>query len=82
MKYALRAAITALSIANIPPAMAGDSSLNPDTFFTRLPGATAEAPAENVPSTERSGQAAQADTQPARGPWLFPPVGKYLDRQG
>jgi hypothetical protein len=78
MKYALRAAITALSIANIPPAMAGDSSLNPDTFFTRLP----DAPAEAAAQTGRSGQAVQAATQSARGPWLFPPIGKYLDRQG
>jgi hypothetical protein len=82
MKYALRAAITALSIANIPPAMAGDSSLNPDTFFTRLSDAPAEASAQNVPSTGRSGQAVQAAPQSARGPWLFPPIGKYLDRQG
>jgi hypothetical protein len=78
MKYALRAAITALSIANIPPAMAGDSSLNPDTFFTRLPGATAEASAQ----AGQSGQAVQAATQSRHGPWLFPPIGKYLDHQG
>lgn len=76
MKFVLRAAVTALSIANIPPAMAGDSSLNPDTFFTPGPGATTEAPAQNIPPTGRP----EPETRSERSPWLFPPIGKYLDR--
>ena len=33
----------------------------------------AQAPTENVPS--------RADTQAGHSPWLFPPIGKYLDQR-
>ena len=80
MRFVLRAAIAALSIGSIPPAIADEGGPNPNTFFTELPGVIAQAPAQNVPSidTTQREQALRADT--GRGPWLFPPIGKYLDQ--
>ena len=80
MRFVLRAAIVALSIGSIPPAIAAQGGPNPNTFSTELPGVIAQAPAQNVPSidTTQRGQALRADTD--RGPWLFPPIGKYLDQ--
>jgi hypothetical protein len=79
MRIMLRAAIAALSIGSIPPAIADEGGLNPNTF-TELPGVVAQAPMENVPSldTTQRRQALRADT--GRGQWLFPPIGKYLDQ--
>jgi hypothetical protein len=81
MKFVLRAAIAAVSIGSIPPAMAGEGGPNPNS--TEVPGVIAQAPAQNIPSIDAKqyGQAAQAYTQPGRGPWLVPPIGKYLDLQ-
>jgi hypothetical protein len=70
MMFVLRAAILAVSIGSIPPAIADEGGS----------GAIAQAPAQTVPSidTTQRGQALRADT--GRSPWLFPPIGKYLDQ--
>jgi len=80
MKFAIRAALAALSIGSIPPAFAEESGPNPNTFFTERPGVIAEAPAQNAPATTQRGQELQGHTQSSQGPWLFPPIGKYLDQ--
>jgi hypothetical protein len=72
MKYTLRAAIAALSIGSIPPAMAGDGSSNPTTVLTEI----AHAPA---PTEQR--QSAQTDARSGHGGWLFPPIGNYLNQR-
>ena len=80
MKFVLRAAIAAVSIGSIPPAMADVGGLNRNT---EVPGIVAQAPTQQVPSiaTAQPGQAAvQADPQFGRGLWLFPPIGKYRDQ--
>jgi hypothetical protein len=79
MKFAIRAGLVALSIGSIPPAFADESGPNPNTPFTALPGVIAEAPAPNA--VTQSGQELHTYTQSSRGPWLFPPIGKYLDQQ-
>ena len=79
MKFAIRAGLVALSIGSIPPAFADESGPNPNTIFTELPGVIAEAAAQNA--TMQGGQELQTSTQSSRGPWLFPPIGKYLDQQ-
>jgi hypothetical protein len=82
MKFAIRAALFALSIGSIPPAFAGESGPNPNMSFAQLPGVIAEVPAQNAPvAPALRGQELRADTQSSRGPWLFPPIGKYLDQQ-
>jgi hypothetical protein len=84
MKFMLRAAIAAASIGSIPPAIADESGPSPGTALTALPAITAQVPTQNVPSiaTAQRGQAAvQTDTRPGHGPWLFPPIGKYLDQR-
>ena len=75
MKYTLRAAIAALSIGSIPPAMAGEDGFNPNTVVTEIPGVTAHAPAQ----TEQR-QSAQTNAQSGHG-WLFPPIGNYLNQR-
>jgi hypothetical protein len=80
MKFLLRAAITAVSIGSIPPAMADAGGLNHNA---EVPPIIAQAPTQQVPSiapAPRGQAAAQADTQIGHGPWLFPPIGKYLDQ--
>jgi hypothetical protein len=79
MKFAIRAGLIALSIGSIPPAFADESGPNPNTSFTELPGVTAEAPAPNATTQRR--QELHTYTQSSRGPWLFPPIGKYLNQQ-
>ena len=76
MKFLLRAAITAVSIGSIPPAMADVGALNPNT---EVPAIIAQAPTQQVPSVAPA-QRGQADTQVGHGSWLFPPIGKYLDQ--
>jgi hypothetical protein len=76
MKYTLRAAIAALSIGSIPPAMAGDSGSNPNTVFTETPGVIMHTPAR----TEQR-QSAQTDAKSNHGGWLFPPIGNYLNQR-
>lgn len=80
MKFVLRAAMTALSIATIPPAIAGGGIADPSTVLTELPGAIAQVPVQNAPSIATA-HGGQADIQPGHGPWLFPPIGKYLDQR-
>jgi hypothetical protein len=80
MRLLLRAAMAAVSIGSIPPAMAGESAPNPNTF-TDLPGVIAQAPAQTVPSVETAQRGAlHPDTHASYSPWLFPPIGKYLDQ--
>ena len=63
MKIMLRAAIAALSFANIGSAIAseGDGGTAPHTFFTELPGVVAQAPMQNAPSiaAAQNGQVGQ-----------------------
>jgi hypothetical protein len=74
MRRLLRAAIAAVSIGSIPPAMADP---NPNTVFTQLPEVIAQAPAQTVLSIDT----AQTDIHSGRGTWIFPPIGKYLDQR-
>lgn len=76
MKFAIRAGLVALSIGSIPPAFAGESGTNPNMSFTD-PGIIAEAPTQNAPAQRE--RELRTDTQSSRDPWLFPPIGKYLD---
>jgi hypothetical protein len=74
MKIILRAAIAALGIASIGPAFAGEiEGIQPDTFFTQLPGVIAMAPVQDPSvATAQSGQAAHIyATQSSRGTWLY-----------
>ena len=81
MKFAIRAALAALSIGSIPPAFAAESGPNPNTLSGEFPGVIAEAPAQNAPSAATTGrQGLQSYARSGRGPWLFPPIGKYLDQ--
>ena len=75
MKIMLRAALAALSIASIGPAIAGEGGPEANTFFTELPGVIAQAQVQNAPvATAQNGQAAQAYVTNSRGgTWLFPP---------
>jgi hypothetical protein len=78
MKFAIRAGLIALSIGSISPAFAGESRHNPNMS----PVVIAEAPAQNAPvATTLRGPELRTNTQSSRGPWLFPPIGKYLDQQ-
>jgi hypothetical protein len=72
----LRTAILGVSIGSIPPAIADEGASN----FTQPPSLIAQAPAQGAPS-DGAAQSGHA-LQPSRGPWLFPPMGKYLDLQG
>ncbi len=83
MKYTLRAAIAALSIGSIPPAMAGEGGSNPNPVFTEIPGVTEQAPAQTVPGldTIQQRQSAQTNGQSGRRGWLFPPIGNYLNQR-
>jgi hypothetical protein len=76
MKYTLRAAIAALSIGSIPPAMAGESGSNPNTVVTEIPGVVEHAPAR----TEQR-QSVQTEVRSGHGGWLFPPIGNYLNQR-
>ena len=81
MKYMLRAAIAALSIGSIPPAMAGEGGSNPNTVFTEIPGAVA--PAQTAPGfdTVQQRQSAHTNVQSGHGGRLFPPIGNYLNQR-
>ncbi len=83
MKYTLRAAIAALSIGSIPPAMAGEDGSNPNAVFTKIPGVITHAPAQTVPGldTIQQRQSAQTNGQSGRRGWLFPPIGNYLNQR-
>ena len=79
MNYTLRAAIAALSIASIPPAMAGQDGPNPNTVFTEIPGVIAHAPDQTTPAADTAQQS--QSTQIGHGEWLFPPIGNYLNQR-
>ena len=83
MKYTLRAAIAALSIGSIPPAMAGEGASNANTVFTEIPGMIAHAPAQTAPGLDavQQRQSAQTNVQSSHGGWLFPPIGNYLNQR-
>ena len=68
MKIMLRAAIAALSIASIGPALAdGGEGTVANTQFTELPGVVAQAQGPNVPTYAQNGQQnRQAQTQQAQ----------------
>jgi hypothetical protein len=76
MKAILRATVAILSLASIGTAYA--ESAQDITQFTQIPTVVAQAPSRNATSVDiaRSG-----DSQSGHGPWLFPPIGKYLDQQ-
>jgi hypothetical protein len=74
------AAVAAMGLAN-GVAYAEGYGPAPNTQSTAIPGFVAQAPTDHVPS--------QADAQPVlerldptrrHSPWLFPPIGKYLDQ--
>ena len=77
MKIMLRAALAALSIANIGSAYAdSEGGQIANTQFTEIPGFVAQAPAQNAPAvaTAQNGQRVQTYvTQSSHGTWLFPP---------
>jgi hypothetical protein len=61
--------------------MAGEGDPNPNTLFTELPGVVAQAPARTSPSIDTAQRGApQTDAHASHSPWLFPPIGKYLDQ--
>jgi hypothetical protein len=74
MYIMLRAAIAAVSIANIGPAYAEGTVAN--TRFTQVPGVVAQARPQDSPliATAPNGHASRSNATT----WLFPPVGKYL----
>jgi hypothetical protein len=83
MKTTLLAAAAALSLGAGAAYADGDQGTVPNTFFTELPGVVAQAPGQNVPGSVpgQNGQPGQTYSQSAHGPWLFPPIGKYLDQR-
>ena len=76
MNYMLRAAMAALSIGSIPPAIAAVGGANPSNAFTDIPAVIAQAPTQ----AERR-QSAQTSAQSGHGGWLFPPIGNYLNQR-
>jgi hypothetical protein len=66
------AAVAAMGLASGVAYAEGDGSAA-NTQSNEITGVVAQAPTENVPS--------HADTQPGHSPWLFPPIGKYLDQR-
>jgi hypothetical protein len=91
MKTMLLAAAAGLSLVASTAAYAdGGNGPAANTFFTQLPGVVAQADVPNAPTyaQNRPAQTQQAQngqephvTQSGRSPWLFPPIGKYLDQQ-
>jgi hypothetical protein len=65
------AAIAAIGLASGVAYAEGDGPAA-NTQSTEIHG-VAQAPTKNVPS--------HADTQAGHSPWLFPPIGKYLDQR-
>jgi hypothetical protein len=91
MRTTLIAAAAGLSLAASTVAYAdGGQGIEPNTVFTQLPGVVAQADVPNASAyaQNRQVQPQQAQngqryaTQSSRGPWLFPPIGKYLDQAG
>src|ERR1700760_1399002 len=67
----LRAALFALSIGSISPAMAG----------TDVPNAITQVPAQlnQVINPAQQSQLAPNEARPGHGAWVFPPIGNYLN---
>jgi hypothetical protein len=72
MKTMIIAAVAAMGLASGVAYAEGDGPAA-NTQSTEIPSVVAQAPPENVPS--------HADTQAGHSPWLFPPIGKYLDQR-
>ena len=72
MRTMIIAAVAAIGLASGMAYADGDGPAA-NTQSTEIPSVVAQAPTENVPS--------HADTQPGHSPWLFPPIGKYLDQR-
>jgi hypothetical protein len=66
------AAVAAMGLASAVAYAEGDGAAA-NTQSTEIPGVVTQPPTENVPS--------HADTQTGHSPWLFPPIGKYLDQR-
>lgn len=75
MRIMLRAAIAAVSFANIGSAYAGDGTA-PNTVVAWLPGVVEQAPAQHAPpvAAAQNGQTMLAyATQSNHGTWLYQP---------
>jgi hypothetical protein len=85
MKTMIIAAAAALSLA-AGSAYADGGDVAANTQFTELPGVIAQAQVPNAPVYAQGGQATQQaqngqeahSTPSGHGPWLFPPLNKYL----
>lgn len=79
MKFVLRAALAAASIASIGSAYAGEGEgAAVNTQFTSIPGVVAQAPAQNAPAVATASNGASVrvyGTRSSQGTWLFPPNG-------
>ena len=73
MKTTLRAAMLALGLGSITPAMAA----------TESPDVTTLAPAQIDPglNTAQQSHSVPSDALSGHGTWLFPPIGKYFNQQ-
>jgi hypothetical protein len=83
MRTTLLAATAALSLSASAAYADGGQGTVPNTFFTELPGVVAQAPGQNAPWIARAPngeQQGQTYSRSTHGPWLFPPIGKYLDQ--
>jgi hypothetical protein len=86
MRIILLAAAAGLSLA-ASTAVYADGGDGPvaNGFFTELPGVVAQADVPNATAYAQNRQVqprqAQNGTPSSRSPWLFPPIGKYLDQQ-
>jgi hypothetical protein len=63
------AAVAAMSLAS------GVTYADEGGPATETPGVVTQAPAQNVPAAP-----AQREQTTSHSPWLFPPIGKYLDQ--
>ena len=72
MRTMIIAAVAAMGLTSGVAYAEGDGPAA-NTQSTAIPGVVAQAPTENVPS--------HADTRSGHSPWLFPPIGKYLDQR-
>jgi hypothetical protein len=79
MRAILRATVVILSLASVGSAYAeNEGGAQVNTQSTEVPGVVVQAPTQNVIPVETAGS---GDSRSGHGPWLFPPIGKYLDQQ-
>ena len=77
MRTVFLAAAAALSLGpGGAYADSGDGSQAASTLSKQIPGAAARADLPVAPTYTQN-----RDVRTSRGPWLFPPIGKYLDQQ-